>query len=126
MLTGSGLSSSAIAADADLCSAVLGPELTAYLADADTVGDLRSRLTGTDDEARRPTAARLEVACSVILTFRAANRVAMTQPWLREVGAAGDHTPARLIRAKGDDEGTAHLVLHAAREWLARPSVPAS
>jgi hypothetical protein len=104
--------------DADLCSAVLGEELTAYLAGADTVPEFRSWLAGTDDEVRRQVTTRLAAARQVILAFRAENKVAMALPWLREVGAAGDDAPARLIRGKGDDEGTANTVLQAAKAWV--------
>jgi hypothetical protein len=116
--------------DADLCSAVLGEQLTAYLAGADTVPEFRSWLAaGTDDEVRRQISPRLAAARQVILAFRAENRVAMALPWLREVGAAGDDAPARLIRGKGDDEGTASTVVQAAKAWVRRrrpqPAVPA-
>jgi hypothetical protein len=115
--------------DADLCSAVLGEHLTAYLAGADSVAELRSWLAGTDDEVRRQLTPRLAAARHVILAFRAENKVAMARPWLREVGAAGDDAPARLIRGKGDDEGTANTVVQAAKAWVRRrrpqPAVPA-
>ncbi|HEV7965822.1 MAG TPA: hypothetical protein VGP57_24995 [Actinoplanes sp.] len=104
--------------DADLCSAVLGEQLTAYLAGADSVPEFRSWLTGADDEVRRQIAPRLAAARQVILAFRAENKVTMALPWLREVGAAGDDAPARLIRGKGDDEGTANTVVQAARAWV--------
>lgn len=115
--------------DADLCSAVLGEQLTAYLAGADSVPEFRSWLTGTDDEVHRQIAPRLAAARQVILAFRAENKVTMALPWLREVGAAGDDAPARLIRGKGDDEGTANTVVQAARAWVRwrrpQPAVPA-
>jgi hypothetical protein len=78
---------------------------------------------------RRQISPRLAAARQVILAFRAENRVAMALPWLREVGAAGDDAPARLIRGKGDDEGTANTVVQAARAWVSQrrpqPAVPA-
>jgi hypothetical protein len=115
--------------DADICSGVLGEQLTAYLAGADSVAEFRSWLAGTDDEVRRQLTPRLAAARHVILAFRAENKVAMARPWLREVGAAGDDAPARLIRGKGDDEGTASTVVQAAKAWVRRrrpqPAVPA-
>ena len=109
-----------LSSDADLCSAVLGEQLTAYVAGADSVAEFRSLLAGTDDEVRRQLTPRLAAARHVILAFRAENKVAMARPWLREVGAAGDDAPARLIRAKGDDEGTASTVVQAAKAWVSR------
>ena len=111
-----------LSGDADLCSAVLGEPLTAYLSGADTVTEFRSWLLDPDDEVRRQIVPRLAAARRVILEFRLANMVAMARPWLREVGAAADDAPARLIRAKGDDEATAHTVVQAARAWATRRS----
>ncbi|WP_133872826.1 hypothetical protein [Paractinoplanes brasiliensis] len=102
--------------DAKVCAAVLDLALVAYLAGANSLGEYRHWLS-EDSEKRRDVASRLAAARRVIAVFRAENRLALAEPWLREVGAAGD-IPARVIRDKGDDEAIGVMVAEAASQWL--------
>lgn len=93
------------------CAGVLGAPLTAYLAGAGSVAQLREWLAAPPraavpahaeapprDEAAEAVE-RLRVARDVIDAFAAANRVEEARPWLREAvdGTAGG-CPASLIR----------------------------
>jgi hypothetical protein len=111
-----------VSRDADLCAAVLDPSLIAYLAGARSLGEYRRWLSG-DAETRRRIASRLAAARRVIAVFRAENRLAMAEPWLRELGAADD-IPARVIRDKGDDEAIGAMVAEAASQWLKQRQPP--
>lgn len=99
-----------------MCAAVLDPSLVAYIAGARSLAEYRSWLTG-DADTHRGIASRLSATRRVIAVFRAENRLAMAEPWLREAGAVGD-IPARVIRDKGDDEAIGGMIAEAASQWL--------
>jgi hypothetical protein len=113
-----GIEDADIMSDARLCTAVVGEELTAYVAGAESVGQYRRRLAG-DAGQRARIASRLAATRRVLLAFQAENAVGMCQPWLRDVGADGE-IPARIIRDKGDDEAVGALLAEAAGLWLRR------
>jgi hypothetical protein len=103
--------------DAAVCAAVLDPSLVAYLANAGSLGEYQ-RWLAEDGEKRRDVATRLAVARRIITLFRAENRLALAEPWLRESGAADGDIPARVIREKGDAEAIGAAVEEAAVRWL--------
>jgi len=105
-----------VSRDAEVCAAVLDPSLVAYLSGAGSLGEYQ-RWLSEEGEKRRDVASRLAAARRVIAVFRAENRLALAEPWLRESGAAGD-IPARVIRDKGDDEAIGTMVAEAASQWL--------
>ncbi|GAA0726317.1 hypothetical protein Drose_11770 [Dactylosporangium roseum] len=82
----------------DRCLALLGEELTAYIAGAVTVGEFHR--WRADRRRRREIEERLQGAVEVADTFARANRLGAAAGWLREVGAAGvaGRSPARLLR----------------------------
>ena len=106
--------------DAGLCAAVVGEELTAFVAGAESVGQYRRWLSG-DAAHRRLIIPRLAATRRVLLAFQAQNAVGMAQAWLRDVGAG--EIPARIIRDKGDDEAVGTLLAEAADDWLRRRRV---
>src|SRR5436190_6340253 len=57
--------SDSLARFAEPCAAVLGPELTAYVAGADSVAEFDAWLDGTDDVARSRAVVRLAAAFEV-------------------------------------------------------------
>jgi len=101
--------------DADLCVTTLGPELTAYVAGADSVREFESWFA-----ARRPPnrliRRRLAVAAALVSVFEAANQSAMAAAWLRELDPAGD-IPARVLRMFEGDEAGAKALIEAAMTW---------
>jgi hypothetical protein len=103
--------------DAEVCAAVLDPSLVAYLAGASSLGEYQ-RWLAEEGAKRRDVAVRLAVARRVITVFRAENRLALAEPWLRESGAAAGDIPARVIRERGDDEAIFATVDKAAGQWL--------
>ncbi|WP_213013436.1 hypothetical protein [Paractinoplanes toevensis] len=105
-----------VSKDNDVCAAILDRSLIAYIAGARSLAEYGLWLTG-DANTRCRIASRLLATRRVIAVFRAENRLAMAEPWLREAGAAGD-IPARVIRDKGDDEAIGAMVADAASEWL--------
>ncbi|MER7003924.1 hypothetical protein ABT297_12880 [Dactylosporangium sp. NPDC000555] len=87
----------------DRCVALLGEELTAYVAGAATVSEFNR--WRADRHRRAEMAGRLNGAVEVADAFARANRLGAAAGWLREVGAAGveGRSPARLLReATGD------------------------
>jgi hypothetical protein len=105
-----------VVAHARLCVAVLGEDLTAYIAGADSVRELMTWLGGEETMPVRATP-RLAAAAEVIRSFEIHNVVSMVRPWLRELGPGGQ-PPARLIRVEGDDESAMKNVFQAATSWL--------
>ena len=101
----------------ELCVEVLGDDMTAYLAGANSVGEFRGwaagPVLGSDAAARRVTA-----AAEVIGIFATVNRTALTAPWLREVGPAGV-VPARALRESSGDAATVKALHEAAEAWTA-------
>lgn len=105
------------------CVAVLGPELTAYVAGVDSVARLDGCLGAPDEPARRLAVSRLSAAVEVIEIFAADNLAWLVRPWLREVGPGREPPPARSIRAAGDDGHTVKQVLQAATYWVSEQRV---
>ena len=101
----------------EICVEVLGDEITAYLAGANSVAEFRGWAAGpvlsTDAPVRRVTA-----AAEVIGIFATANRTALAAPWLREVGPAGV-VPARALRESSGDPATVKALHEAAEAWTA-------
>ena len=105
-----------VLSDARLCEVVLGEPLTAYLADAESVGQYRNRLFAGGDQLRRAVP-RLAAARRVILAFQIENAVGSAAAWLRGFGSASD-VPARMIREQGDDETLGTELAETAGKWL--------
>jgi hypothetical protein len=101
-----------------VCSSVLGRDLSAYAAGADTVDQLESWLSGGEGPDSGQARDRLQAAASVIEIFAVVNQVHLAQAWLREVGAVANllWPPARLIR-EASSEDAAKPVLHAAMHY---------
>ncbi|GAA3303759.1 MULTISPECIES: hypothetical protein [Dactylosporangium] len=102
----------------DRCVALLGEELTAYIAGAASVGEFHR--WRTDRVRWSQFAVRIQGAVEVADTFARANRLGAAAGWLREVGAAGvaGRSPARLLReATGD---TFKRVLDSAERFTRR------
>jgi hypothetical protein len=101
-----------------VCSSVLGRDLTAYIAGADTVDQLESWLSGDHGPDSGRARDRLRAAASVIEIFAAVNQVHLAPAWLREVGAVANQPwpPARLIR-EASSEDAAKPVVHAAMHY---------
>lgn len=99
-----------------VCVTVLGRELTAYVAGADSTDELDGWLDDADGDAGWPARCRLRAAFDVVEIFAAANRASLARGWLRQVGAAGDpaRPPAMVIR-EARDEQPIKLVLQSAR-----------
>lgn len=87
----------------DRCVALLGEDLTAYIAGAATVSEFNR--WRADRRRRSEIAARLRGAVQVADAFARANRLGAVAGWLREVGAAGTagSSPARLLRDATED-----------------------
>jgi hypothetical protein len=104
---------------AQRCGRVLGRELTAYLAGADSADGFGSWLAVTDEAARTRVAQRLGAAAEIIRIFAADNVVSLVRAWLREVGPAGEPPAATSIRAAGDDDSAMKNMFQAATYWVA-------
>jgi hypothetical protein len=107
---------SSVAADVEVCDEVLGEDLTAYLAGANSVGEFRSWATGpvlSSDTAARRVAAAVEL----IGVFHTVNRTALAAAWLREVDASG-LVPARALRESAADASTVKALHEAAEAFL--------
>jgi hypothetical protein len=102
----------------DRCVALLGEDLTAYIAGAASVGEF-NRWRG-DRRRWAEVADRINGAVEVAHAFARANRLGAASGWLREVGAAGisGRTPARLLREASQD--TLKRVLDAAERFSRR------
>ena len=99
------------------CVPVLGAELTAYLAGADSLGQFERWLTGSERLARELAAVRLAAGAEIIRIFGAENVLSMVGPWLREIGEYAQ-APARIIRAAGFDDDAIKDVIQAAIFWV--------
>ncbi|GAA2365571.1 hypothetical protein [Dactylosporangium salmoneum] len=105
----------------DRCVALLGEDLTAYIAGAGSATEFQ-RWRG-DRRRWAEMAGRLRGAVEVADTFARANRLGAAAGWLREVGAAGiaGRSPAGMLReATGD---TIKRVLEAAERFTRRGRV---
>jgi len=93
----------------DRCVALLGEDLTAYIAGATTVGEFQR--WRADRRRRHAVEEHLQGAVEVADTFARANRLGTAAGWLREVGAAGvaGRSPARLLR-EATGEGIKRVV----------------
>jgi hypothetical protein len=101
----------------ELCVEVLGDDLTAYLAGANSVDEFRG-WAGGPVLPSDPPARRVAAAAEVIGIFATVNRTALTAPWLSEVGPAGI-VPARALRESSGDPATAKALHEAAEAWTA-------
>jgi hypothetical protein len=102
----------------DRCVALLGEDLTAYIAGAATVNEF-NRWRGERWRLAELTR-RLRGAVEVADAFARANRLGAAGGWLREVGAAGiaGRSPAGMLREAGED--TLKRVLDAAERFTRR------
>jgi hypothetical protein len=100
------------------CVPVLGEELTAYLAGADSVAELGGWIAGRDEPSRRLATSRLATAVEVIRVFAGANLVSYARHWVREVRCAGQGPPARAIRQARDGDRAVKEVVQAAAGWV--------
>jgi hypothetical protein len=102
----------------DRCVALLGEDLTAYIAGATSVTEFH-RWRG-DRMRMAEIGGRLRGAVEVAEAFARANRLGAAAGWLREVGAAGiaGRSPARMLRDATED--TVKRVLDAAERFTQR------
>ena len=94
---------------------LVGPALTAYLADLGSVAELDRRLA-SDGEEIHP---RLRLVLSLAEQFRGYNAITRFRAWLREFDAesGGKTCPAEMIRDTADP--TVSKILHeAAGQYL--------
>ena len=105
---------------AEQCTAVLGRELTAYITAAGSIVDIEvglSRNVHTTDLG--VARSRLQATAEVIGVFTAANRVALTGAWLREVAAiTGDPRPPASVLRECTDVTAAKAVTRAAGSYI--------
>jgi hypothetical protein len=101
----------------EICVEVLGEELTAFLAGANSVGEFRGWASGPVLSSD-PPARRVAAAAEVVAIFAMVNRTALAAPWLREVGPAGI-VPARALRESSGDPATVKALHEAAEAWTA-------
>jgi hypothetical protein len=106
---------STVSADVEVCDEVLGEDLTAYVAGANTIDEFRSwssgPVLGSD-----PAARRLAAVVELIGIFHTVNRTAQVAPWLREAGPSG-LVPARALRESSGDPATVKA-LHESAELI--------
>jgi hypothetical protein len=99
------------------CVPVLGEDMTAYLAGADSVAQFDDWLAGAAEPAARTAPQRLSAVLQVLRIFAAENLSSYAKEWLRNVGSTGT-APARTIReAIGDDHAVKDVFL-AAAAWI--------
>jgi hypothetical protein len=99
------------------CVPVLGAELTAYLAGADSLGQFERWLDGSESMSRALVAVRLAAGAEVIRIFGAENSLSIARHWLREIGDYVE-APARTIRGAGFDDDSIKDVIQAATFWV--------
>jgi len=95
-----------------LCVAVLGADLTAYLAGAGSVGELE-RWRADPAAAGHLFRVRVAAAADVIDAFAACNRVSLAAAWLREVDPELG-IPAKVLRYSAADRTAIKDVVAAA------------
>lgn len=77
----------------------LGPELTAYLAGAESPAELGRWTSDSADVQASAAGRRLQAASDVVDAFSAAGQGTRAQSWLREVSPrTAGHSPAYLVR----------------------------
>lgn len=116
-MSGPSLRMSEVSANIEVCDEVLGEDLTAYLAGANSIGEFRSWAAGpvlSSDTAAR----RVAAAAELISLFHTVNRTAQAAFWLREVGPAGV-VPARALRESSGDAATVKALHEAAEAFTA-------
>ncbi len=99
------------------CVRVLGADLTAYLAGADSRGQFERWLDGTEPASKELVTVRLAAGAEVIRIFAAENSLSVARHWLREIGDYAE-APARTIRGAGFDDDTIKDVIQAATFWV--------
>jgi hypothetical protein len=99
------------------CIPVLGAELTAYLAGADSLGQFERWLDGGERPSMELVAVRLAASAEVIRIFAAENSLSVARHWLREIGDYIE-APARTVRSAGFDDDTIKDVIQAATFWV--------
>jgi hypothetical protein len=99
------------------CIALLGVDLSAYLAGANSVREFQ-RWRGGADGSGGAAARRLAAVAEVIGVFSAENLRSAVPAWLREVGA-DRICPADRIRAIDGDDLIAKSVVHSAAHAVA-------
>jgi hypothetical protein len=99
------------------CVPVLGEDMTAYLAGADSVAQFESWLAGIPEPAAHTAPLRLSAVLQVLRIFAADNLSSYAKEWLRNVGASGA-APARTIREAAGDDHAVKDVFHAATAWI--------
>ena len=97
---------------------VLGDDLTAYVAGADSTTQLGTWVSSHDATVRQRVLRRLLAAGDIVRIFSADNLLSFVRPWLREIGPAGQPAPARLLRRHGEDHRAVKDVLHSATEFV--------
>src|SRR4029453_13962095 len=105
---------------ARVCVAVVGAELTAYVAGARTVAEFDSWFTAPsrpDPMVQR----RLAAAAEIVSVFEMANRSAYASAWLREMGEVG-YVPARVLRLSAGDEISVKSLLEASVAFTLTPA----
>lgn len=102
----------------EVCVEVLGDDLTAYLAGANSVAEFRAWCAGPVLAIDTP-ARRVAAAAEVIGIFHMVNRTADAGPWLREVDAWGT-IPARVLRESSADSATIKALHEAAEAFTGR------
>jgi hypothetical protein len=101
---------------ADACGSLLGRDLTAYMAGADSPRELDQWARDGDAPLRRSALERLRTAFRVIEVFAAVNRASWAAAWLCDPRATRiGASPAQLIRDAVPD--SARAVLAAARRF---------
>ena len=110
------------------CVPVLGEDMTAYLAGANSVAQFDGWLAGIAEPAAQTAPLRLSAVRQVLRIFAAENLSSYAKEWLRNVGASGT-APARTIREAIGDDHAVKDVFHAAAVWIGdhrrTPAVPA-
>jgi hypothetical protein len=102
------------------CVPVLGEDMTAYLAGANSVAQFDGWLAGAAEPAAPQ---RLSAVLQVLRIFAAENLSSYAKEWLRNVGSTGT-APARIIReAIGDDHAVKDVFL-AAAAWIVEHRQP--
>jgi hypothetical protein len=107
-----------LAGYAELCRAVLGPDLTAFLTGGVAAAELGDGSDVIEETSGRQVRDRLRLTAEVIEIFAAVNQVSLVVAWLREVGAVSGESssPAELIREASDDT-SAKPVIEAAIQY---------
>jgi hypothetical protein len=89
--------------------ALVGLDLTAYLADAHSVQEFVTWLDKVDPAVGAESARRLAATLQLASVFRSAKAITRLKSWLREVDERLGRSPATLIRESADDLAVAGL-----------------